>query len=174
MVLKIGCGLIFNFAKMKKIEIIEKKFFTSETIKTTLALWRFHSQKIVFTNGCFDLLHQGHIHLLTSAADFGNKLIVGLNSDNSVRRLKGNHRPFQNEKTRMLLLASLHFVDAVILFDEDTPYELLQFIQPDVLVKGGDYKNNEIVGADIVKQVEIVHLLEGFSTTSIEEKLKQR
>lgn len=159
---------------MKKLEVIQKKIFTKENIQPQLALWRFQDQQIVFTNGCFDILHQGHIHLLTSAADFGNKLIVGINSDNSVKKLKGNNRPLQDEKTRMLVLASLHFVDAVILFEEDTPYELLKNIHPDILVKGGDYKANEIVGADLVKRVEIVNLLVGFSTTKIEEKIKVR
>lgn len=157
---------------MKKVEIIQKKIFSKEIFRHTLALWKFKNEKIVFTNGCFDILHQGHIHLLTCAADFGNKLIVGINSDNSVKRLKGNNRPLQDEKTRLLVMASLHFVDAVIKFEEDTPYDLIKFIQPDILVKGGDYKAGEIVGADVVRQVEIVNLLEGFSTTKIEGMIK--
>ena len=157
---------------MKKMEVIQKKIFTKENIRPQLALWRFKDQKIVFTNGCFDILHQGHIHLLTSAADFGTKLIVGINSDNSVKRLKGNNRPLQNEQTRLLVMASLHFVDAVMLFEEDTPYELIKFIQPEVLVKGGDYEIKNVVGADLVRQVEIINLLEGFSTTGIEQKIK--
>ena len=157
---------------LKKLEIIQKKIFTRENFSLQLAQWRFKDEKIVFTNGCFDILHQGHIHLLTGAAGFGTKLIVGVNSDNSVKKLKGQNRPLQDEKTRLLVMASLHFVDAVLLFEEDTPYELIKLIQPDVLVKGGDYKANEIVGAALVKKVEIVNLLEGFSTTAIEMKMK--
>lgn len=157
---------------MKYLEIIQKKMFVRDELLRTLSVWRFKNQKIVFTNGCFDILHQGHIHLLSTAADFGNKLIIGLNTDDSVKRLKGNNRPLQDEKSRMFVIASLHFVDAVILFEEDTPYELIKSIQPDVLVKGGDYQADKIVGTDLVKQVEIVSLTKGYSTTNIEKKLK--
>jgi len=121
-------------------------------------------------------VHLGHIHLLSKAAEWGDVLIVGLNSDNSVRNLKGISRPLQDEATRASILASLFFVTAVVLFDEATPMELIKMISPDVLVKGGDYKIETIVGADWVKQqggsVEIIPLLEGYSTSNIEEKFK--
>ena len=141
-----------------------------------LHVWRFQSKKIVFTNGVFDILHRGHIHSLSAARDFGDVLIVALNTDASVARLKPG-RPLQDEKTRAIVMASLSLVDAVILFDEDTPLELIKFIQPDVLVKGGDYKPETVVGAEVVTatggRVEIVQLLEGFSTTAIEQKIKK-
>jgi rfaE bifunctional protein nucleotidyltransferase chain/domain len=139
-------------------------------------VWRLQSKKIVFTNGVFDILHRGHIHSLAAARDFGDILIVGLNTDASVSRLKPG-RPIQDEQTRAIVLASLSLVDAVILFSDDTPLELIKAIQPDVLVKGGDYKPEMVVGADIVTskggRVEIVPLLEGFSTTAIEQKMKK-
>jgi rfaE bifunctional protein nucleotidyltransferase chain/domain len=133
----------------------------------------FHSQgsKVVFTNGCFDILHRGHVEYLAKAADMGDVLVVGLNTDASVRRLKGESRPVNNQEARALVLASLSFVDAVILFDEDTPYELIKAVRPDVLVKGADYKPEEIVGYDIVTsyggKVEVVDLVEGYSTTQL-------
>jgi D-glycero-beta-D-manno-heptose 1-phosphate adenylyltransferase len=147
-------------------------------LQKQLHVWRFKGDKIVFTNGCFDILHAGHIHTLASAADFGNRLIVGLNTDDSVRNIKKPGRPLQNEQSRALILAANDLVDAVILFDEKTPEELITQIKPDVLVKGGDYKPNEIAGADFViangGRVEIVALLEGYSTTAIEEKILGR
>lgn len=133
----------------------------------------FHSQgsKVVFTNGCFDILHRGHVEYLAKAADMGDVLVVGLNTDASVRRLKGESRPVNNQEARALVLASLNFVDAVVLFDEDTPYELIKAVRPDVLVKGADYKPEEIVGYDIVTsyggKVEVVDLVEGYSTTQL-------
>ena len=108
-------------------------------------------RKIVFTNGCFDVLHRGHIQYLAKAAALGDSLVIGLNTDASVKKLKGPSRPYLDEDTRALILASLGFVTAVVLFDEDTPYDLIKRIQPDVLVKGGDYKTEEIVGYDMVK-----------------------
>ena len=139
-------------------------------------MWQMLSQKIVFTNGCFDILHAGHIHTLTTAADFGKKLIVGLNTDASVSKLKPG-RPLQNQDSRALVLSALNCVDAIILFEEETPLELINFIQPDVLVKGGDYSIDQIVGSKEViasgGKVEVVPLLKGFSTTSIEEKIKK-
>jgi rfaE bifunctional protein nucleotidyltransferase chain/domain len=137
--------------------------------------WREKNQKIVFTNGCFDLLHLGHIDYLAKAKDLGDKLIIGVNTDDSVRRLKGVYRPLQDENSRLHILAALEFVDAVILFNEDTPYELIKKIQPDVLVKGADYKIEDIVGYDIVTSrggsVKTIEYLEGYSTTSIEQKI---
>ncbi len=140
-----------------------------------LGLWRFKERKIIFTNGCFDILHRGHVHLLSKAADLGEILVVGLNSDSSVRNLKGIHRPLQDEKTRAEVLASLFYVNAVVLFDEETPLELIKMISPDVLVKGGDYKIETIIGADWVMQnggkVEIIPLLEGYSTSGSVNRL---
>ena len=127
--------------------------------------------KTVFTNGCFDLLHRGHVEYLQKAKTFGDKLIVGLNSDASVRRLKGESRPIQDEQSRKIILEALRCVDEVILFDEDTPYELIRKIQPDVLVKGADYKPEDIVGYDIVRakggEVCTVEFVEGYSTSRL-------
>jgi len=154
---------------------IEKKVVDVTTLSRMIHVWRLQSKTIVFTNGVFDILHRGHIHSLAAARDFGDVLIVGLNADASVSRLKPG-RPLQDEQTRAIVMASLTSVDAVVLFNEDTPYELIKALQPDVLVKGGDYKPETVVGADIVTaiggKVEIVPLLEGFSTTAIEQKIK--
>ncbi|MCK4360784.1 MAG: D-glycero-beta-D-manno-heptose 1-phosphate adenylyltransferase, partial [Bacteroidales bacterium] len=156
---------------MSKLEIIKSKIFSKESLKYQLAIWRFLSKKIVFTNGCFDILHLGHIDYLSKAAEFGNVLIVGLNSDDSVRTIKGINRPINNENSRAMILASLGFVSAVILFDEDTPYNLIKFVQPDILIKGSDYKPEDIVGYDIVKakggEIKTIDFLPGYSTTSI-------
>jgi rfaE bifunctional protein nucleotidyltransferase chain/domain len=138
--------------------------------------WKFFGKKIVFTNGCFDILHAGHIESLSQASAFGDFLIVGLNSDTSVKRLKGAHRPIQNENNRATLLASLYMVDAVVLFEEDTPFELISHILPDILVKGGDYTPESVVGAKEViangGRVEIIPLIPGLSTTNLETKLR--
>lgn len=132
---------------------------------------------IVFTNGCFDLLHAGHIHTLAAAKDLGRRLIVGVNSDASTRRLKGAHRPINPAEQRTLLLAALLVVDAVVVFEEDTPLSLIEHITPDVLVKGGDYTADQIVGSDWVTehggQVKTIPFLAGYSTTSIESRLKR-
>jgi rfaE bifunctional protein nucleotidyltransferase chain/domain len=156
-------------------EIIQAKIVNSDQLRRMIALWRFKGKKIVFTNGCFDLLHHGHVHLLNSARSFGNILIVGLNTDASVGKIKPG-RPIQDEQSRALVMASLEVVDGVILFDEETPFQLIQSILPDVLVKGGDYTSQDVIGKDIVEaaggKVEIIPLLEGFSTTRIIEKMK--
>lgn len=132
------------------------------------------AETIVFTNGCFDILHKGHIYLLNAAKSFGTKLVVGLNTDASVKILKGNTRPIKDEETRALILASLSFVDFVILFAEETPEKLIETIHPKVLVKGGDYKINEIVGADFVinhgGQVKIIPFLKGHSSSKLIKK----
>lgn len=155
---------------MNYSEVIHKKIVTLPTLKQMLAVWRFKSKNIVFTNGCFDLIHAGHIQLLNDAGSFGDVLIVGLNTDSSVSRIKP-HRPVQDEQSRALIMASFEMVDAVILFDEDTPYELIKTVRPDVLVKGGDYKPDEVVGKDIMEQnngrVELVKFVAGFSTSNI-------
>ena len=143
-------------------------------INQLLTTYRRENFKLVFTNGCFDLLHKGHLNLLSSAAGFGDKLFVGLNSDKSVKKLKGDSRPKQNERTRAQKLLELKYVNHVIIFEDLTPQKLVHAISPDVLVKGGDYKKNEIVGAKHVISsggvVKIVPLTPGFSTTSIIEK----
>ncbi len=142
-----------------------------------LEKWRKNNEKIVFSNGCFDILHQGHVVYLAKAAALGTKLIIGLNTDNSVRRLKGEQRPINQQSERALLLAALGFVDMVILFEEDTPYELIKTVQPDVLVKGADYNPEDIVGYDIVTakggKVETIVLEEGFSTSGVIEKIQK-
>lgn len=164
---------------MNNLESIQKRIFQKDDKKliNLLHLLRFKDQKIVFTNGVFDLLHRGHVDYLSRAADLGDVLIVGLNTDRSVKRLgKGDARPIQDEKTRAMLLAAMRFVDYVVLFDEETPYDLIEKIKPDVLVKGGDYKIEEIVGADLVLarngEVKTLDFLPGFSTTNIEKKIK--
>lgn len=128
-------------------------------------------KKIVFTNGCFDILHLGHIHLLEEAKKHGDLLIVGLNSDSSIKSIKGDTRPILNQEARAAILASLEVVDYIVIFDEETPYSLISLIKPDVLVKGGDYKEEEVVGQDIVKankgEVIIVPLVGNWSTSSI-------
>ena len=143
-------------------------------INQLLTTYRRENFKLVFTNGCFDLLHKGHLDLLSNAAGFGDKLFVGLNSDKSVKKLKGDSRPKQNERTRAQKLLELKYVNHVIIFEDLTPQKLIHAISPDVLVKGGDYKKNEIVGAKHVIScggvVKIVPLTPGFSTTSIIEK----
>ena len=143
-------------------------------INQLLTAYRKENFKLVFTNGCFDLLHKGHLDLLSNAAAFGDKLFVGLNSDTSVKKLKGDSRPIQNEKTRAQKLLELKYVDHVIIFEDLTPQKLIHAMSPDVLVKGGDYKKSEIVGAKHVISsggvVKIVPLTPGFSTTSIIEK----
>ncbi len=159
------------------LQAISDKIFLRQQLIFWLNTMRFKNEKLVFTNGCFDLLHQGHIDYLAKAADLGTKLIVGVNSDNSVKRLgKGASRPIQNEQSRALLLAALHFTSAITVFDEDTPYQLIELVKPNVLVKGADWKVENIVGYDLVKsnggEVVTIEFLPGFSTTAIENKIK--
>jgi D-glycero-beta-D-manno-heptose 1-phosphate adenylyltransferase len=161
---------------MKAIQAIPEKLFTAESIVLQIKRWRLLNKKIVFTNGVFDILHEGHIASLGEAASYGNILIVGVNTDASVKRIKGESRPVNNQQSRTLLLASLLMTDAVVLFDEDTPHDLITSIMPDVLVKGGDYTVDQIVGAKEViangGEVKIAPILEGFSTTAIIERMK--
>jgi rfaE bifunctional protein nucleotidyltransferase chain/domain len=162
---------------MDYLNLLKSKIITWEDLKPLLAFWRFKNQKIVFTNGCFDLLHKGHIEYLSKAAGLGDVLIVGLNTDQSVKKIKGEDRPVLDEESRALNLAALRVVTSVIFFDDETPYELIKKVQPDVLVKGADYKEEDIVGADIVKEnngeIIPVELTEGYSTSSIIEKIKR-
>jgi rfaE bifunctional protein nucleotidyltransferase chain/domain len=161
---------------MDKLEIIRHKILSDEELDNQLAVWRFQDKKIVFTNGCFDLLHLGHVDYLSKAKDAGDVLLIGLNTDDSVRRLKGDSRPLTDEHARAIILASLGFVDAVTLFNEDTPYELIKRVQPDFLVKGSDYKAEDVVGYDVVKakggEVITIDLVEGYSTTAIVNKIR--
>jgi len=162
---------------MDKLAVIQSKIIDIDQLDSKLAYWNFKNKKIVFTNGCFDILHRGHIEYLAQAANFGDILMIGLNTDDSVRKLKGDPRPLQDQYTRALLLASLHFVNAVVYFDEDTPYDLIKRVQPDILIKGSDYHVEDIVGYDIVMQkggeVKTIDFIPGYSTTSIIEKLKK-
>lgn len=138
--------------------------------------WKNNGETIVFTNGCFDILHLGHIDYLEKAAALGDRLVIGVNTDDSVKRLKGADRPLNNEYSRGRLLAALEFVDALTYFDEDTPYKLIKELNPDILVKGSDYLAENVVGADIVVgnggKVETIDLVQGYSTTSLVEKIK--
>lgn len=160
---------------MTAFEHIRQKIQTPEQLQATLARWRSEGARIVFTNGCFDILHYGHLHYLAEARDLGDRLVIGLNSGDSVRRLKGPARPINDEATRAHLVAALEVVDAVVFFSEDTPLELIRAVQPDVLVKGGDWKPEQIVGSDIVLEkggeVRSLPFVEGYSTTKIEQKI---
>ena len=153
----------------------EEKMLDRARLATRVAEWRAAGETVVFTNGCFDLLHVGHVTLLEDCHRFGSKLVLGLNSDASVCRLKGPTRPIVGERERSRVMAALAAVDAVVLFDEDTPLELIQAVKPDVLVKGGDYSIETVVGHEYVQahggRVEIVPTVEGFSTTNIVRKL---
>ncbi len=160
---------------MTQIEQIERKIVCRKDLKELILKWRNANERIVFTNGCFDLLHLGHVDYLAKAKDLGERLIIGVNTDSSVKRLKGEHRPLQDKNSRLHILAALQSVDAVVLFDEDTPYELIKEIEPDILVKGADYKIENIVGYDIVVSrggsVQTIEFIEGYSTTLIEKRI---
>ena len=162
---------------MKQSSKIDERIFTLHLLLAQIKWWRLINKTVAFTNGVFDILHEGHFKVLSQAASFADVLIVGVNSDASVKRLKGNNRPVNNQQSRALMLASLIMVDAVSIFDEDTPLELIKNILPDVLIKGGDYNSNTIVGAKEViangGKIEIISLEEGFSTTGIIEKMKK-
>lgn len=160
---------------MKAVKFIQQKIMNEAELQAQLLRWQLQSKTIAFTNGCFDILHAGHIHSLTQAAAFADVLIVGLNSDSGTKGLKGEGRPINKEQDRALMLASMVMVDAVVLFDEPTPLELIKKIMPDVLVKGGDYTIDTIVGAKEViangGKVEIIPLIPGLSTTGLAEKI---
>ena len=170
---------------MSRLQYIQAKLATTSEAIQKMELWRLKNDKIVFTNGCFDILHAGHVTYLAQAAALGKKLIIAVNTDSSVKRLgKGDDRPVNAEDARAFVLSALGFVDMVILFDTDTPLEIIEALKPDVLVKGADYDPNEtdptskkyIVGSDIVHQyggkVEAISLVDGFSTTGIINRLK--
>ena len=162
---------------MSQFNILKNKIFSLESLKTQVESWKETGEKVVFTNGCFDILHQGHIEVLARTADLGSKLIIGLNSDSSIQRLKGENRPIIQEQSRAILLASFSFVDAVVLFSEETPINLINTLLPDVLAKGGDYEIETIVGHKVVQEnggeAILVPFVDGFSSTTIIEKIRK-
>lgn len=161
---------------MNQISRLKSKILSFSALKNQLIKWRNVNEKIVFTNGCFDLLHLGHVDYLAKARDLGNRLVVGLNTDASIMRLKGSSRPIKNEQSRVALLAGMAFVDAVVLFNEETPIKLISMIKPDVLVKGGDYEVKDIVGHEIVLnnkgKVCTIDFVDGYSSSALIEKVK--
>ena len=154
------------------------KVLDQDSIGLQVRSWQDEGKKVVFTNGVFDLLHIGHITYLAKAAELGDKLVIGLNSDNSVRRIKGEDRPVNDQNSRAALLAALFFVDAITLFEEDTPFNLITGLLPDILVKGADYSVEQIVGAKEVLAnggaVKTINFVEGYSSTSIINKIRNR
>lgn len=171
---------------MSRLSYIQNKIATKSEAAQRIALWRIKNDTVVFTNGCFDILHKGHVTYLAQAAELGNKLVVAINTDASVKRLgKGDDRPINSEDARAFVLSALGFVDMVVLFDNDTPLELIAELKPDVLVKGADYDPNEtdpnskkyIVGSDLVREyggeVKAISLVDGFSTTGIINRMKK-
>jgi D-glycero-beta-D-manno-heptose 1-phosphate adenylyltransferase len=159
----------------QKIDIIRRKILSGPELDRWLVQARFKNRKIVFTNGCFDVLHRGHVDYLVRASELGDLLVIGLNTDESVKRLKGPSRPYLDEETRAYILASMSFTSAIILFEEDTPLALIEKVKPDVLVKGSDYKPVEIVGHDLVTswggKVVTIDLTPGYSSTKVIGKL---
>lgn len=171
---------------MSNLSSIKEKIVAIDQLAIKIDEWKKTNQKVVFTNGVFDLIHRGHIEYLAQAADFGDKFVVAVNSDESVKKLaKGENRPLQDEGSRALIMAALEFVDLVVIFNDDTPFNLISEIIPDVLIKGGDYDSlvtdeldkQYIIGSDVVKNnggiVKVIQFIEGYSTTKIEEKIKK-
>ena len=160
------------------LEPIKAKIQSSEVAAKTVKQWQAEQKKVVFTNGCFDLLHYGHIHYLAAARNLGDALVIGVNSAASIRRLKGPSRPIHDDNSRYHLLAAMSFVDLVVEFDNDTPLELITMLLPDVLVKGGDWTVENIVGADLViangGMVKSLPFIKGYSTTAIEQKIQNK
>lgn len=161
---------------MRTLENIQNKIISKENLSEVIQLLNSQNKKIVFSNGCFDLVHLGHVEYLAKAADLADVFILGLNTDASVKRLKGDSRPLQDEHARAILMSGFSFIDYVVLFDEDTPLELIECVQPDVLVKGNDYKAEDVVGFDVVTKkggtVQTIELTEGYSTSIIVDKIK--
>ena len=162
---------------MSHLNKINSKIFSLDDLKNQVNAWKKAGEEVVFTNGCFDIIHRGHVEVLAQTADLGDRLIIGLNSDTSIQKLKGKNRPIIEEQSRAILLASLEFVDAVVIFSEDTPLKLISALLPDVLAKGGDYEIDTIVGHEIVQQnggkVKLVAFVDGFSSTTIIDKIKK-
>ena len=161
---------------MGKLDVLKNKIIGKDEALQAINRWRLKNDTIVFTNGCFDILHLGHVEYLAKAAEEGDRLVVGINSDDSIKRIKGESRPVNNIEARAGVLSALHLVDLVIEFNEDTPEELIKAFTPDVLVKGADWKEEDIVGGDFVKEnggkVATIELTDGYSTTGLIEKLK--
>ena len=161
---------------MSHLKTLSSKIYNLDTLTSQVEQWKMAGKKVVFTNGCFDIIHRGHIEVLARTADLGDKLIIGLNSDQSIQKLKGKDRPIIDEQSRAFLLAALSFVDAIVLFSKDTPLKLISTLLPDVLAKGGDYEIETIVGHEIVQKnggkVKLVPFLDGFSSTTIIDKIK--
>jgi rfaE bifunctional protein nucleotidyltransferase chain/domain len=156
---------------------LDKRIVDLVQVQRLCNIWRMKGDRIVFTNGCFDILHRGHVEYLHEAAALGDRLVIGVNTDASVQRLgKGDGRPYNDQDSRAKVLAALRLVDAVVLFDQDTPLELIQNIGPDVLVKGGDYTEDQIVGAEYVRanggEVRSLKLVEGYSTTRLVDRIQ--
>ena len=152
---------------------LEKKIIGLEALKKKLSAFRRSGKTIAFTNGCFDLMHLGHVTYLQAAKKGNRVLVVGLNSDRSIRSIKGPSRPICPQKSRAAVLAALECVDFVVLFNEDTPYNLIKALKPDVLIKGADWKGKPVIGGDITKKLEFIKYISGFSTTNIIEKIKK-
>jgi rfaE bifunctional protein nucleotidyltransferase chain/domain len=170
---------------MSRLSSLESKIVSLDNAKRRVNMWHLKNDKVVFTNGCFDILHKGHVTYLAKSAELGDRLIVAINTDASVRELgKGENRPINPEDARAIVLSALGFVDMVVFFDDHTPLKVIEFLQPDVLVKGADYDPQEtnpeskkyIVGSDFIKknggEVVAIQLVEGYSTTAIIEKSK--
>ena len=162
---------------MPLISKVREKIITTDNLVLKVSQWKKNKMKVAFTNGCFDILHLGHLEILTKSKEFGDKLIVAVNSDESVRKLKGEKRPINDFQTRSNMLASFSFVDYVVEFSDDTPKKLIQIIKPDFLIKGGDYKKKDIVGNDIVSsyggETIIIPLIDGLSSTNTINKLNK-
>ena len=163
--------LIDLWMSLQEGKYVEKSVYSWKEMKSIVQQWQDRGDIVVFTNGCFDILHRGHITYLQEAAQLGDRLIIGLNSNDSVRRLKGETRPLVDEEDRACLLSALGWVDGVVLFDEDTPSQLLEIIRPNILVKGGDYKVDDVVGREFVDSVQILSFKDGYSTTNVVKKI---
>jgi len=161
---------------MSQLKKIKNKIISLEDAKIKVNRWKNSGEKIVFTNGCFDIIHRGHIEVLARTADLGDKLIVGLNSDSSIEKIKGENRPIINEQSRAILLSALNFVDAIIIFPEENPLNLISNLMPDVLAKGGDYEISTIVGHEMIQEnggeVILIPFVDGFSSSNIITKIK--
>ena len=163
--------------RMPLISKVREKIITTDNLALKVSQWKKNKMKVSFTNGCFDILHLGHLEILTKSKEFGDRLIVAVNSDESVRKLKGKERPINDFQTRSNMLASFSFVDYVVEFSDDTPKKLIQKIKPDFLIKGGDYKKKDIVGNDIVSsyggETIIIPLIDGLSSTNTINKINK-
>ena len=158
---------------MKAKKEDKESVYSVEALAQKIRFWQDRGEVVVFTNGCFDILHRGHLTYLKEAATLGDHLVVALNSDSSVRRLKGDSRPINHELDRALSMSSLSFVDGVVLFEEDTPAEVLSQLRPNILVKGGDYKPEEVIGKEFVEEVRILPFQDGYSTTGIIKHIQE-